>query len=195
MLFSSVVPSYAHAKVVEKYEMKKVDIDEQVNTIIDQFHYKMTVEWDQLDLDFKKQVEEDLKHDLLDLKANGISLVDFQKALEKKIMGGKAKADYENFMNAMKSQNLSDEEIQAKAMEFIKKNYSEGLDFVGGGSTTYYRWTLVATIIAIGVITYTLVKKIEEYELPTFEIPTIPTGPTIPDNQEIPCGYITPCPV
>ncbi|HLW57107.1 MAG TPA: hypothetical protein VKY27_06960 [Bacteriovoracaceae bacterium] len=154
MLFSSIVPSYAHARVVEKYEMKVNDSEERVNSIIDQFHYKMTVEWDQKDALFKKQAEEDLKQNLLDLEASGVSLLEVQKTMEKKVLNGKFKAEYERFVSAMKGQNLSDEEINAKTMEFIKKNYQEGVDFTGKGGGTSHRWKFVTAVLVIVVIAY-----------------------------------------
>lgn len=159
MLFSAIVPSYVSAKVVEKYEMKVVDTDERVNSVIDQFHYKMTVEWDQKDLNFKKQAEEDLKQNLLDLEASGISLAEVQKTMEKKVLSGKFRAEYEKFVTAMKKQDLSPEELHAKTMEFIKKNYQEGLDFVGSTGGASHRWKFITAVIVIAVIAYIVHEK------------------------------------
>lgn len=159
MFLSSIVPSYASATTTKKYEMKVVDSEDRVNSVIDQFHYKMTVEWDQKDIHFKKQAEEDLKQNLLDLEASGVSLSEVQKTMEKKILNGKFQAEYEKFVAAMKGQNLSEEEISAKTMEFIKKNYQEGVDFAGKGGSTSHRWKFITAIVVVVIIAYLVHEK------------------------------------
>lgn len=154
MLTGAIVPRNVVASTVEKYEMKVSSTEDRVNAIVDQFHYKMTVEWDQKDLDFKKLAEEDLKKNLLDLEASGVSLSQIQKTMEKKVISGKFQQEYEKFVNAMKAQNLSEDELSAKTMEFIKKNYQEGVDFTGKGGGSSTRWGLITAVIVVVIIAY-----------------------------------------
>lgn len=159
MLSGAVIPGNVHARTTSDYEMKVSNTEEKVNAIFDQFNYKMTVEWDQKDAEFKKQAEADLKQNILDLEATGVSLVDIQKTMEKKISTGKFKQDYEQFVDAMKKQNLSEEELNAKTLEFAKKNYQEGVDFLGKGGGASPRWGMISAVIVVVVIAYIIYEK------------------------------------
>src|SRR5690606_24408398 len=161
MLMGSIAPFNASASIgsAERYEMKVSSVEDKVNGVVDQFHYKMTVEWDQKDIEFKKQAEEDLKQNLLDLEASGVSLSEIHKTMEKKVLSGKLQEEYERFISAMKAQNLSEEELSVKTMEFMKKNYQEGVDFAGKGGSTSHRWKFITAVVVVVIIAYIVHEK------------------------------------
>ncbi|WP_408097541.1 hypothetical protein ACJVC5_01140 [Peredibacter sp. HCB2-198] len=148
---TTVIPQGVQASVLEDYKMQFTSNEAQVNEAFDRFHFAMAVEWDQKDPVFKEEAQKGLEKALLDLMKAGVTATEIQKAMEKSILQGKAQADYKRLVEALRSQEMTEEQATQMAMEFMDKNYHEGTSFAGGGHH-HGKWKVIVAIIIVVVI-------------------------------------------
>ncbi|WPU64564.1 hypothetical protein [Peredibacter starrii] len=148
---TAVIPQGVQASVLEDYKMQFTSHEQQVAEAFDRFHFAMAVEWDQRDVAFKEEAQKKLEKTLLDLMKAGVTAQEIQRAMEKSILQGKAQADYKRLVEALKTQDVTEEQATQLAMEFMDKNYHEGTSFAGEGPH-HGKWKVIAAIIIVVVI-------------------------------------------
>ena len=160
IFLTTVVPRNVHAGSFENYQM--TDRDVEIGSIFNQFHYAMTVEWDQIDESFPIEAEKNLTQALDNLIAQGISSDEIQKYMENYLLKGKAGTEYNRFLSALRSQGRSSQEITAMTTDFMGSNLNEGVSFngegPGGGRGTSLLTTVVIVVLVVAV-THLLLKK------------------------------------
>lgn len=155
LFMSTVVPSNVQAVTTKEYKMTNAQVSSSIEEVFQRFQYAMAVEWDQRDEAFKQNAERDLVKGLLTLVETGVTLEEIQSYMQKTLLSEQAQKHYQRLVDAMRGQNLSAEEIQAKTMEFISKNNFQGLSFngEGGGGGGHGKWTLIVVVVVVVVVT------------------------------------------
>ena len=159
IFFTTVIPKNVQAASVESYYMSDKDVE--IGNIFNQFHYAMTVEWDQIDESFPEEAERRLSESLNGLMAQGVSAEEIQKYMESHLLNGKVGVEYNRFLSALRSQGRSSQEITSMTTDFMSTNLNEGLSFNGegpGGRGTSLLTTVVIVVLVVAV-THLLLKK------------------------------------
>lgn len=155
LFMSTVVPSNVQAVTTREYKMTSAQVSSSIEEVFQKFQYAMAVEWDQRDEAFKQNAEKDLVKGLLALIETGVTLEQIQSYMQKTLLSEQAQQHYQRLVDAMRGQNLSQEEITAKTMEFVTKNNFQGLSFngEGGGGGGHGKWTLIVVVVIVVVVT------------------------------------------
>lgn len=160
IFMSTVIPSNVQAVTASEYKMTAKEVTSTVDEAFQKFQYAMSVEWDQKDEAFKKQAEKDLITSLLALVEAGISVKEIQAHMERTILSSESREEYKRLVAAMEDQDLPEEEITARTLEFVKNAQAKGLGFNGeggpiGGHSTL---TIIAVVVIVVVVTHLCLK-------------------------------------
>lgn len=156
VFLTATVPHNVVAHTLTKHEMKDDVVHEQLKDIFDRFHYAIAVEWDQRDQAFKKAIEKEL---ITSLEDSGFTTREIENYLARRLMNAQAASEFLRLLEALKQQNYTPEKAAALSAEFLKKNYSQGLNFNGEGRPRGSKWGVVVAVVLVVVITHWLIKK------------------------------------
>lgn len=141
----------------EKYQKSENRIDNQklIKNVFDKLAYDLTVEWDQKDPYFKKQVQQDFNDNLMNLIKDGVSPSEIQVYMENALLDSKTKNEYKELMSSIKAQGMSPEAGAKAAVAFMDATYESGATFnssLGGGGNSY-----IFVVIIVAAIIYVLI--------------------------------------
>jgi len=121
-------------------------IEQNLASTIEEYKYELTVEWDQRDQSAFNKILDNLKKDLISLKADGMSSSDLMTYIEK--TGSKEQADRIRAKLLLQGQDLSD----AQLVDFIRSEVmplgSKGASWNGGADAKY----AIAAIALVGIL-------------------------------------------
>lgn len=158
LFLSSVVPSNVYAATTKNYKMTPAQVSASVEEVFQKFQYAIAVEWDQKDETFKDNAERELVKGLLALIESGVTLEEIQSYMQKTLLSEHAQKHYQRLIDAMKTQNLSTEEITAKTMQFMNQMQAQGVNFNGEGVMHGSRWGIIVVVIVVVVVTHLVLK-------------------------------------
>src|SRR3989344_2449182 len=158
IFMTTTVPHNVYAITMDDYKTEARPSQKRVAEAFDKFRYDMTVEWDQRDPYFRDHAQKELEIALESLKAEGVKESEILSYMQKNILDEKARKDYDRLLAALQTQNLHEEEASRVAMNYMEKNYQQGVGFSGGGSVSYRRTMIIVGIIIVGVVTYLIIK-------------------------------------
>ena len=129
IFMTTTVPQGLQARSLKPFdaEFKQTSASQGIEDAFNKFRYDMTVEWDQRDPYFRDHAEQELSRALESLKAEGESETDILKYVQSNLLDKKVSADYDRLLGALKTQNLSPEQASRVAMDYMEKNYKEGI--------------------------------------------------------------------
>lgn len=120
-----------------------------LESLIDDYQYFITVEWDQSDKETYAKKSEEFGQKMGDLiTSEGISKEDYFKLLQKKIDNKEALRRLESRLSLM-GDKLSSEEITEVSQEFRKDLYSSGANWLNDGAI---EGTLIVGLILLATI-------------------------------------------
>lgn len=188
MFMTAAIPQGLQASTQVDYKMNVEDHSKLIESVFNKFRYDMTVEWDQKDPYFKENAQKELEDSLLNLKKRGVSEEQIQNYMMKNMLSEAAKKDYENLLTTIKKQGLSEEEAAEQVMNFMAKNYKEGVGFSGGASGGYSRLGVLVGVIIVGVVAYIIIKKHHNNEEVPQEEEEVTTSETDTSTEETTYG-------
>ena len=159
LFMTTTVPQGLQARTQVTYKAQVNDSQKKIETTFNKFRYEMTVNWDQKDPYFRDFAQKELENSLADLKMSGVTEEQIQSYMLNNMLNENAKRDYQKLIETMKKQGLSSEEASEQMMNFMKKNYTEGVSFSGGASPSYRRIAIIIGVIVVGVVTCIIIKK------------------------------------
>lgn len=159
IFMTTAVPQGLQANSSVEYKTEINDSSKEIGSIFKKFQYETTVNWDQKDPQFLVDAQKELENSLADLKMSGVTEEQIQSYMLNNMLNENAKRDYQKLIETMKKQGLSSEEASEQMMNFMKKNYTEGVSFSGGASPSYRRIAIIIGVIVVGVVTCIIIKK------------------------------------
>ncbi|MCO4756135.1 MAG: hypothetical protein KC478_16760 [Bacteriovoracaceae bacterium] len=141
----------------EDYQDSVVQVDNHklIKNVFDKLAYNLTVEWDQEDPYFKKQVQEEFNTSLINLTKEGVSPSEIQAYMANAILDSKTKKEYQELMATIKDQDMSAEAGAKAAVDFMDATYESGATFsssLGGGGSSSYILVLIIVVAVVYVI-------------------------------------------
>jgi hypothetical protein len=158
LFMTTTIPQNLQAQSTKEYRADLKANNQKVADAFNKFRYDMTVEWDQRDAYFKEHAQKELENSLDALKSEGVTEVEILGYMQNNILDQKARKDYDRLLTALEKQNLHEDEASSVAMNYMEKNYKQGVGFSGGGSVSYRRAMIIVGIIIVGVVTYLIIK-------------------------------------
>ncbi len=133
-----------------------------ISKTFNDFRYKMTVELDPSDTQYKAKAMEDFKNRMADLQAKGISSEEVMDYMRSSVLDSSTRADFDLMLSSLNLDKVSSEEAGNLAMRFMAAKYQQGASYSGGGRANYKAALIVIGVIIVGVVTYLVIKHCKD---------------------------------
>ena len=100
-----------------------------LKALYDEYHYSLTVEWDQKDKAFAKAVDEKFKTGLEELQKQGLTNEELIEFASTQFKDKKTQADFDNLMMLTKLNLLKPLEVNKMVNDLIRKSYQQGANW------------------------------------------------------------------
>ncbi len=125
---------------------------EGLKALYDDYHYSITVEWDQKDKTFFKQAENTFKDGIEKLREKGLTNDELIAFAGSQFSDKKMKDDFENLSRKIKTENLSKAEANKLVSDIVKDGYKRGASW--NGMTVVYTFAGIAAAAILATIVY-----------------------------------------
>ena len=121
---------------------------QDLKSVVDEFQFALTVEWDQKDKSFYDAQTRKFQKSLESLQAQGMSDLEMLDYLKSTIKDERVSKDLDQLYQQVSLNKISRSEVQKLVKETFSKTYNQGANWNGSGSATI----AVAVVVIIAAV-------------------------------------------